>query len=338
MENDWNSILKEAALLLRNLPTSDNHIPEVRQRIAHWKQQHPDLRADLAIDRPPGSDRAEYDLLLGDPNGGTLALSWRPDDGTPWSVCYADHWAANFVLSVDRRHVTVQQALQILRVAGEAYPDLLTELVDFQLVMKTAEEEGIAVSDDELQHAVDAFRARNNLYSAAAMRSQLEQLRLSWDMFEETVRTAALRRKVRDHVTSDGIESYFESHREMYDRVCVLQVRLTDAEPSQQLIAAARERGLLTATETLLKTKPCSRLSSTLATRYACALPSSLDSTRPGEIVGPVCEGREYLVAEVLRREGAELDRETREVVREAIYREWLSEKRASAAIQWHWM
>ena len=85
--------------------------PPAYEKLKAYREAHSNLRADLLIDRPPCSHRMDYDLFLGLPDASTLALSWRPDAGIPWNVEYADHWSANFVVTVNGWHTTIQQAM-----------------------------------------------------------------------------------------------------------------------------------------------------------------------------------------------------------------------------------
>src|SRR5262245_32273598 len=111
MEREFEAALSEGIAFLRDLPPGRGEVAASRSRLEAFRAAHPGLRVDLLVDQPPGSPRVDYDLLLGGPDGSTVALNWRPDRGLPWVVDYADHWAANFVVSVNRKDVTVQQAL-----------------------------------------------------------------------------------------------------------------------------------------------------------------------------------------------------------------------------------
>src|SRR5687767_453939 len=109
MQPDLNGALAHAVSFLQELPRRREEVTDARARLEEFRQAHPGLRADLLVDQPPASPRADYDLLLGHPQGGTVALNWRADEGVPWAVDYADHWAANYVVTVNEKCVTVQE-------------------------------------------------------------------------------------------------------------------------------------------------------------------------------------------------------------------------------------
>src|SRR3954468_12534485 len=95
--------LAEAIAVLRELPRHRHGERVARARFEQFKRSHPGLSCRLLAEAKPGSDDRDYDILLTIPDAGTVALSWHPDEGVPWTARYADHWAANFVLTVDHR-------------------------------------------------------------------------------------------------------------------------------------------------------------------------------------------------------------------------------------------
>ena len=101
---------------------------------AAFQQAHPEVSAELLIDKPPGHPEMDFDLYLHSDTSGALALGWRPDRAMPWVVQYSEHWASNLVLSVNGRDLTVQEALQALRLHESTGSDLATELVNFCLI------------------------------------------------------------------------------------------------------------------------------------------------------------------------------------------------------------
>ena len=105
----------------------------------------------------------EHDVLLEHPERGTVGITWCADDGTPWAITYADHWASNLVVSVDDGDVTLQEALLFLKMAAEKASDLMESLVSEKIVAMAVQAEPPPVEHGELQAAADAFRIANGL-------------------------------------------------------------------------------------------------------------------------------------------------------------------------------
>ena len=129
---DSSCMLSEGIALLRELVTEQPSARIALARVRKWRACHPGLRADLLIHQPPGSKAAQFDLLLGVPEDetSTIALSWSADCGEPWAIHYADHWASNYLVTVNDAPTTMQDALLYLRSVTGNYPDLMEAILE----------------------------------------------------------------------------------------------------------------------------------------------------------------------------------------------------------------
>ncbi|MGY2051390.1 TIGR04500 family putative peptide maturation system protein [Methylobacterium sp. JK268] len=338
MRDDFEGLtLREAARLLRDLPPGRAGVPEARARIAAWGAARPDLRPQLMVHREPGSARIEYDLMLDDPEGGTLGLCWRADDGVPWLVAQAQHWAANAVLTVDGESVTVQEALRQLRVSAQAHPDLVSDLIDQKILFAALRQDGPEVGAAELQEAADRFRAARGLHAAADMLRWLEESGLNAEQFEALLTLTVEVRRFKDALAEPQIAPRFEAERGRWDRVRLIEVEGLDAPAAAALLAQAREVGLAAAACAVAEGADLPRFGGALATRFAHRLPEAVREAPPGAILGPFGSGGNLRLVEVLGRAPAALDEETRGALREEIVAAWLAERRAAAQVEWHW-
>jgi putative peptide maturation system protein len=338
MHPNFDEAMMHGISFLRELPHRREEVLEARARLERFRETHPGIRADLLVDQPPASRRADYDLLLGHPDGGTVALSWLADEGVPWAVQYADHWAANYVLTVNARELTIQQALLFLKLTGDREPDLMTELVEQQVIALAIEEDPPPVSNEELQAAANEFRSASDLLSAEATHRWLEELGFSMGQFQERLRGVVQMRKLKERITADRVEPYFEAHRESFDLVQFFRVETPTEVVASNLAAAAREQGLLAATQAQTASTGGGDLKGSLISRHAHELPSALAAASPGAVVGPVAEGRRHWVTEVFSRQPAQLDAQIRAAIQEKLFREWIAKRREQAAVRWHWM
>jgi putative peptide maturation system protein len=331
---DLASVLADAVTLLRDLPRDRHAAPEARRRVAAWNQARPAVAVRLVVDAPPGSVRIDHDLLVTFPGVGTLALSWREDTGSPWLVCYADHWAANFVLTLDdERRLTVQQALLLLRSVSDARPDLMTKMVDHLILEELGDDETLAASSSELQGAADQFRRNHGLTTAVATETWLAEHRLSEAALTEMIEQSVRIEKGKDRLGDARIAALFESDRPQFDRVQVVQVVLASSDRATVAAREARTHGLLGVVHGLAMHETAS-----VTTRFARDLPSSLKMAKPGEIVGPILDGATCVLYQVLDRRAAQLDEETRALARQLVCDAWIAERRARAVVRWHWV
>jgi putative peptide maturation system protein len=334
LPDDFTLALGSAVELLRQLPRTRLAVPEAKQRAGAFRADHPDIQATLVVDRPPATREVEYDLLLQHPAGGTVALAYREDRGVPWAVDYSDHWAANYVVSVDGEHLSVQQALLMMRLAGWRSDDLMTDLVDWAIIHRELDAGPRDASEAELQECADTFRAAHGLFTAEATDTWLRSLGLDLQQFSRMVAGAVETRRLAEEVTGGigAIEGFYSVEPGRADRLSYLEVsgpgngNLTGLETGSGLW----ERAVASVTRG-------DALEGVLRQRFAFELGPELAAAGPGQIVQGG-SGRDAWVAEVLTRIPSPLDRATRRAIRDHLFRQWLARRRAEAQIQWHWV
>jgi putative peptide maturation system protein len=333
----FDQALRGAITLLQDVPRRREDVPSAKRQFAAYQQSHPDVPARLAVELPPGEERADYDVLL-DAGDGTLAVSWSADDAMPWFVDHADHWAASHVVTVNRSSLTVQEALQVVRIAGTSYPDLHDLLIRDVLrreAMEGAEE--IDVTDAEIQEAADEFRQSNGLRSAEATLRWLVERGLSVQSFQRLLRGGVQARKARAKLTADRVEPFFDQHATLFDTLTIATAEFRNPTLREEIRIAAVEQGLAEAMLALARRADVAPPRLTVEERRAHTLPTELREARPGQIVSLVDRGSDGPLHEVIARRPATLDAPTRVAVEEYLFREWLAERRKGATITWHW-
>jgi putative peptide maturation system protein len=337
MQRTFEAALIDAVSFLKELPRERDAAATAHSRLKHFQEAHPSVRLHLLVDQPPGSPRVDYDLLLGLPDASTVALSWRPDDGVPWNIEYADHWAANFVVTVNGWHATIQQALSYLKLWTHQFPDLMAELVNQTLIAQAIFEDPPPVSALEILAGAEEFRLARGFKTPEAMNRWLQETGLSASGFENLIRQNIQRRKFESRLTKDRVEPYFEAHTEDFEVIQFVLAETSKQEVAQRLTAAAGQQGLLAAARDLaLEVGP--ELTASLNSNYASALPENLATASPEELVGPVEHGSLRRISQVLKRHPARLDEATRATIRKQLFRRWLDERREQATVRWHWL
>ena len=337
-EASFESALQAALALLRELPRARADTDDARRRFEALRAAYPGVRARLLEDRPPGKERVEYDVLLVHPAGGTVAVTFRHDDGVPWAVAHAEHWATSHVVSVDGSEVTTQEALIFLKMAGDQQPDLMERLVAEKLVALAVQADMPVPSEEETRAAAEELRESEGLQSEETFGARLREWGITKQAFHRMVREALRRRAFRELVTGGEIEPYFDAHRDELTRIRCVRATAETTEAAERLARGARRAGLAAAVADLALDRRAGDVKMEIATHIAGDLPASVATATPGEVVGPLgCEG-EWMVFEVLDRGPAVLDDETRDAVQESLFRRWIAERRSRAAVVWHWL
>jgi len=105
--------------------------------------------------------------------------------------------------------ISTEKVVDYLRCTGGFAP-ALQQVAGRQLAVKAAAEKGLAVSDEELQQASDAWRAVNGLFSAIDTNECLEDLGLTIDKYEAYLETNLLIFKLKQALASEAkIEDIF---------------------------------------------------------------------------------------------------------------------------------
>ncbi|WP_432543147.1 TIGR04500 family putative peptide maturation system protein [Kineococcus sp. SYSU DK002] len=335
-------VLASAVELLRGLPRRRGATAAAHAAVSAWAAAHPAARAELVVDERPGTVVVDNDLLLTAPGGGTIALSVSDDDGRAWLVDHSTHWAADVVVSVDDEHITVPQAMTMLRGIAERNATVLEHLVDQCLLMAEARADGGAVDARELQEAVDAMRRARGLLTRESVLAWMRDAGLTPEQVERTAHDDALRRRARRRLEQQLAEEHLARHRTDFDRV--LAARLTGpslAAPATVAAAALDGKGVEAALHVL--TAAATDLPGTelvVGEGFAGRLPAAFRAAAAGDLVGPVPveDGEGEVVGLVVRRSPAVHDRATLDAAGQAALSAWLATRRAAATTTWHWL
>lgn len=336
MKTSLEQALSDAVILLRELPRQRSAVETAHARFRRFQNAHRGVRCDLLVDHPPASDKADYDILLGAPEGGAVAVSWRPDEGVPWSVEYADHWAANFILTVNELNLSIQSALIYLNTALNRRPSLMEDLINKLLIQEAMSESPPDVSKREIEKAVDNFRIGQGLYRAADTRQWLEKMSLTMEALRELAAHNVRASKLKKRVTADRVRPYFDTHRGAFDLFTIFRVQVSSQTAAAALTKAGRRSDLWTTIQ-----KNGSRLpapSGQLTTLFARELPPAFASASPGTIIGPERSPEGYWVGQLLQRKAASLDDRTSAGIEDLLFQDWLAERRKKATVRWHWL
>ncbi|MFC5816893.1 TIGR04500 family putative peptide maturation system protein [Nonomuraea harbinensis] len=326
--------LASAVALLRRLPRHRDQVSEARRMVAAWSAAHPSRRPELVVDLPPGDLRAGYDLVLADPEGGSVALTGQAEDGVPWSIEYSTHFAANRLLSVNERSLSVPSALFTIRALNRRDPTLHRQLVDFCLLWDQVFDEDVAMAAEELAEAADLFRRGRGLHSRAATLEWLADVGLTEQAFAIHIEFVARIERFRRGFFDKHAADHLRAHPADFDRVDAVWVRAVDAKALDDLPTARTPADLLTRLG-----QHSGDLQLTVGRHWALDLPAPLRSLVAGELAGPVPEEGQVILGGVRRREAADAtDPAVLARAGEAALAEWLAGQRAKATIRWHWL
>ncbi|MCK2219350.1 TIGR04500 family putative peptide maturation system protein [Actinomadura sp. ATCC 31491] len=325
--------LESGVELLRSLPRRRSAVPAARAAARDWAARHPGVGAQLVVDERPGTPVVDYDLLFDHPGGGTVAVTAPAEDGVPWLVDHSTHWAAGHLVSVDGVHVSVSQALTMLRTLSKGGGSPYQEIVDQCLLAAALEEAGDDATPPtaaELQATADEFRRGRGLHDRAATLAWMTAAGLSGEQFESYIGAIARRRRFRLGKEAELAPAYLAAHLADFARVRAVWVtgpeRVVAGTPGE-LLGGAAAHGEAAYGEAVV----------TVGTRWEHELPEMLRGAAAGDVVGPAsAPGGGFLTGAVLSRTEAVADAGTLAEAGRAAFGAWLAERRAAAEVEWH--
>ncbi|RLB32334.1 MAG: hypothetical protein DRH20_14940 [Deltaproteobacteria bacterium] len=213
-----------------------------------------------------------------------------------------------------------------------ASEEACTALITRREAINQAKAVGLAVTDEELQAAVDAFRRRRGLRSAAETLRFLETWGLTVEDLESYCEAELLIERLKDRMaTEETIQEYYASHRSALDVARISATVVGDEDLAREIACQVREEG--EDFHALAR-----RYSEDEQTRYAGGYVGAVTrdmlapemagrvfSASEGDLLGPFQKGRIYQLVFVEELRRAELNPEVRAAIRDRIFQEWVS-------------
>jgi putative peptide maturation system protein len=249
-------------------------------------------------------------------------------------------WSEYELLRVNQSLLRVDEAIDYIDFVWNEEP-LLQRLIDTCLVREILEKEPIDVSDEELQSAMDEFRAARGLHARDTMLDWMKDNGLDLGRIERHLEWEVMKAKLRRKVAGNRVEDYFATARATFDTVDFAELVFEEAAEARRVadtLAHGTADFFAIAAQAFVE-HGARRSLFTRATRgeLAPAAAEALFGATPGATIGPVHVDETSRIYRVLALRPAALDRATRERIEQALFDEWLARRRRSARIEWNW-
>lgn len=226
--------------------------------------------------------------------------------------------------------VSQDDVIARLKLSG-AWFETIAELEEDALVAKVAADEGVEVTDDELQEEFDALRRDMDLLKADDTQKFLESTGLTVEQVESMLEAAILRGKLAEKLVDDQqIESYFNQNPNEFEFADISQIAVADAGAAGELVLSIREEGEdfeeLAEKHSLDEaTNDNGGYVGLISRQEASDLPGDvcdrIFAASPGEVIGPFeIPGGAHLIIRVEEVGRYELDDDLREVLRQSLF------------------
>jgi parvulin-like peptidyl-prolyl isomerase len=218
--------------------------------------------------------------------------------------------------------------------------DPVRSAVHNALILPMAKQEGISISDAELQEAADRFRQNIGLRSKDSTIAWLESNGLTVDDLERNLEKDKAADKLMQRViTNDDVEAYFNEYRLTLDWAQLSQIVVGDEGLANTLYQQLTDTG--TDFDELARTNSEDEsrdtggyLGKVSRQDLTPEAGSAVFDAVPGTIIGPLKSDQGYHVIKVWALSRGKLSAQDREQIREVLFREWLDDRAGSAAVE----
>jgi putative peptide maturation system protein len=307
------------------------------------QQRYPEMTLQLLWEEEAFDQSMHYDALLRVPSNGIISMSYCDERAKPWPLRGVQRWSDKNLLRVNETVMQVDQAIACMDFIWEE-ARITDRLVNACLIQEEIEKAPITISDQELQVAMDAFRKARNLHKAEDAFRWLERRGISHQALERLVEGQAMLVKFRDNLVGNCVETYFAAHSADFDTVRVARFFVSDEATARSLcerIGSGEAAFFEEAQRQFFASKqlrPPADLFATFQRREAPAeIREILFQSSAGSVLEPVREKNGYAIIRILAITRAVLDTVTAEIVRNALFEQWLEKRRQAAAIEWLW-
>jgi putative peptide maturation system protein len=240
-------------------------------------------------------------------------------------------------MEVNGETVDLQEVLRAAKFWGEL--GFLERVADALLIRQEAGRRGLAVSDEELQQAADAFRAARELHKVEDLERWLAARQLSFEDWEAQLEDESLTRKLRAALTSGQIEQRFAEQKLSFDAATVSWIFVGEEDLARELRAQILEEG---ADFHALARQHSRDEENRAAGGYAGLIKrgelaaeadAAVFGAQAGEVTPPIKINQGWYLFKVEALHPATLDAATRETIQAQLFKEWLAEQRRKARI-----
>ncbi|MDP9368254.1 MAG: TIGR04500 family putative peptide maturation system protein [Chloroflexota bacterium] len=333
--------LADALTYLRDLHRDGVGSDVARARLRRFQEQHPAVRIDLLWEEETYDESVHYDLLLRQPGGGTTTIGYCPERALPWPMRGVHRWSEGDLVRVNGTVLRVAQAMAFLDFIWDQAP-VTDRIVSACLIQEELERVPVALSHDQVQRAMDAFRRGRRLYTAEETLHWMNRRGLTHDQLERLVADEAAIAALRDRVVGENVDAYFEANRAAFDSARIARCLFPDAARAEEAVALVRAEArdfYEMAQEQFLAGQAPSSMVFADVTRGTLATESedAIFAAAPGDTVGPFQSEEGHAIVRLLAVEPGSLNEATRRKIKKLLFDEWLEERRRSALVEWYW-
>lgn len=244
------------------------------------------------------------------------------------------------VASIGDLSLSSEQLVSWLKLSGR-FSGVVHDLLQEKLAAEVARQQGLAISDEDLQQAVENHRRVHGLYRVVDANDFLDAAGASLDDYETFIEDGLLAERMLRDVSSDAaVEAHFDANKPDYESVDIGHI-VVDSDGKAREVMALVADGDATFEEMAREVSQVETAASggRIGTVYRGMLADDLEaqvfSAEANDLLGPIeLDDGNVEIFSVFERRGAELTDETRETIRQRLSSEWLHQAARDIGVQ----
>lgn len=234
------------------------------------------------------------------------------------------------IAKIDGTALSSDQLVSWLKLTGR-FSNVIGDLVQEKLTATAARKQGLEVSAEDLQQAVENHRRIHGLYRVVDANEFLKAAGVSLEDYEAFVEDGLLASKLLNDVGNDAaVETHFQSNMPDYESVEIGHIVVDNESKAREVIALVEEGAStfqdLAKELSLVETASIGgRIGKVYRGTLANDLEAKVFAAAPNDVLGPIAlDDGNYEVFSVFEKQAATLDDDTQSMIRQRLCNEWL--------------
>ncbi|MFB9329247.1 peptidylprolyl isomerase [Paenibacillus aurantiacus] len=216
----------------------------------------------------------------------------------------------------------------------------LEQSIERAVIAAWAEEAGIAATQEETGAALNDYRKRLGLYTAARTNEWLQQHGLQLGDVTDFLRADIVKRKLAAAlIGEEQIARYFHEHRAMFDRAEISRLLVSEHGEAMELFFRLEEGEPFFKLARAFSQEESTRMAGGYAGEFGrdelgAELATAVFGGQAGDVLGPMETQSGYMLVLIESLRPAELDEETSEAIRGILFADMLEQRTSEAEVR----
>lgn len=244
-------------------------------------------------------------------------------------------------INIDEESISLRQAVDYLRTAGELPRFIQTVLNQHLLAGELRDRPEIAVDPNTVEQAMVNFRIQNRLNDPEQFDRWLASQNLTYNTFRDRVSATLKLEALKEELIGSQAKEYFQNNKENLDRVVLSRLVVGDAAFAQDLRQKIIEG--IDSFESLVKAHSLTNdrnVSGLMGALQMSQLPEpvrlQLKGRQAGDLVGPIEEKGNYALLRIEQWQPASFQGNLKRQLQEQFFGRWVQQQLQGKKIQMH--